>query len=84
MESLKGPEEAVWWRRKPQRSKISQDCLFNFETILAAKEKMGSGAAGLWTEVLTDFDPEEETANFGTRVSLVSEGSLYEVGTVIE
>ncbi len=33
----------------------------------------------LWTEILTDFDPEEETANFGTRVSLVSDGSLYEV-----
>jgi hypothetical protein len=35
--------------------------------------------SGLWTEILTDFDPEEETANFGTRLSLVTEGSLYEV-----
>ncbi len=35
--------------------------------------------SGLWTEILTDFDPEEETANFGTRLSLVKEGSLYEV-----
>ena len=38
--------------------------------------------SGLWTEILTDFDPEEETANFGTRLSLVTEGSLYEVHTV--
>ena len=39
----------------------------------------GGRMTGLWTEILTDFDPDEETANFGTRVSLVTEGSLYEV-----
>ncbi len=40
--------------------------------------------SGLWTEILTDFDPEEETANFGTRLSLVTEGSLYEVPSPLE
>ncbi len=39
--------------------------------------------SGLWTEILTDFDPEEETANFGTRLSLVTEGSLYEVPSIL-
>ena len=33
----------------------------------------------LWTEISTDFDPDEETANFGTRVALESQGSIYEV-----
>ena len=34
----------------------------------------------VWNEVSTDFDPEEETANFGTRHALESGDSLYEVG----
>ena len=34
----------------------------------------------VWNEVSTDFDPEEETANFGTRHALESGESLYEVG----
>ena len=32
-----------------------------------------------WTEISTDFDPEEETANFGTRHALEADGSIYEV-----
>ena len=34
----------------------------------------------LWNEIATDFDPEEETANFGTRRALEADGILYEVG----
>ena len=34
----------------------------------------------LWNEIATDFDPEEETANFGTRRALEADGNLYEVG----
>ena len=33
----------------------------------------------IWNEVSTDFDPDEETANFGTRQALETAGSLYEV-----
>ena len=33
----------------------------------------------VWNEVSTDFDPDEETANFGTRHALESGDSLYEV-----
>ena len=33
----------------------------------------------IWNEVSTDFDPDEETANFGTRQALESDGNLYEV-----
>ena len=33
----------------------------------------------IWNEVSTDFDPEEETANFGTRHALETGGNLYEV-----
>ena len=33
----------------------------------------------LWNEIATDFDPEEETANFGTRKALEADGNLYEV-----
>ena len=35
----------------------------------------------IWNEVSTDFDPDEETANFGTRQALESDGNLYEVST---
>ena len=33
----------------------------------------------LWNEIATDFDPEEETANFGTRRALEADGNLHEV-----
>ena len=33
----------------------------------------------VWNEVSTDFDPDEETANFGTRHALESGNNLYEV-----
>ena len=33
----------------------------------------------VWNEITTDFDPEEETANFGTRHALEADGNLYEV-----
>ena len=36
----------------------------------------------IWNEVSTDFDPEEETANFGTRHALETGGNLYEVRVV--
>ena len=36
----------------------------------------------IWNEVSTDFDPDEETANFGTRQALETAGSLYEVSQV--
>ena len=36
-------------------------------------------ATGVWNEINTDFDPEEETANFGTRHALEAFGNLYEV-----
>jgi hypothetical protein len=35
--------------------------------------------AAVWNEITTDFDPEEETANFGTRHALEADGNLYEV-----
>ena len=39
----------------------------------------------IWNEINTDFDPEEETANFGTRHALEAEGNLYEVcGAVVK
>ena len=37
-------------------------------------------AVAVWNEITTDFDPEEETANFGTRHALEADGNLYEVG----
>ena len=33
----------------------------------------------IWNSINTDFDPDEETANFGTRHALEAEGNLYEV-----
>ena len=36
----------------------------------------------VWNEVSTDFDPEEETANFGTRHALETGDNLYEVVTL--
>lgn len=37
-----------------------------------------------WTDISTDFDPDEETANFGTRYALESEGNIYEVISVAD
>ena len=35
-------------------------------------------AGAVWNLISTDFDPEEETANFGTRQALEAGGCLYE------
>ena len=48
--------------------------------FIAEPEMIGEKA--IWNEVSTDFDPEEETANFGTRHALETGGSLYEVVTL--
>ena len=41
-------------------------------------QKMEADAEqAIWNEVSTD--PDEETANFGTRQALESDGNLYEV-----
>ena len=43
-------------------------------------QKMEADAEqAIWNEVSTD--PDEETANFGTRQALESDGNLYEVST---
>jgi hypothetical protein len=34
-----------------------------------------------WSRLSTDFDPDEETANFGTRLSVLSAKQLYDVVT---
>ena len=36
-----------------------------------------------WNEINTDFDPEEETANFGTRNALETDGNIYEVSLTL-
>ena len=35
----------------------------------------------LWSHISTDFDPEEETANFGTRYAVENDGKLFDVVT---
>ena len=35
----------------------------------------------IWSHIDTDFDPEEETANFGTRYALENDGKLFDVFT---
>ena len=35
----------------------------------------------IWSNINTDFDPEEETANFGTRYALENDGKLFDVFT---
>ena len=37
--------------------------------------------SGLWSQVGTNFDPDEETRNFGTRHALEAEGKLFDVFT---
>ena len=44
---------------------------------------LGTEKVPLWTEITTDFDPDEETANFGTRHALESEGNIYEVSSTV-
>lgn len=36
---------------------------------------------GVWSVVGTNFDPDEETANFGTRHALEADGRLFDVFT---
>ena len=35
----------------------------------------------LWSKISTDFDPDEETVNFGTRYALETDGKLFDVFT---
>ena len=46
------------------------------------EERDERGSTAVWNEVSTDFDPEEETANFGTRHALESGDNLYEVRNI--
>jgi hypothetical protein len=36
---------------------------------------------GVWSCIRTNFDPDDETANFGTRNAMEAEGRLYDVYT---
>ena len=48
-------------------------------TIVTFQKMEADTEKAIWNEVSTDFDPDEETANFGTRQALESDGNLYEV-----
>ena len=37
--------------------------------------------SGTWSVIGTNFDPDDETANFGTRRALEAEGRLFDVFT---
>lgn len=37
--------------------------------------------SGTWSVIGTNFDPDEETANFGTRHALEADGTLFDVFT---
>ena len=40
------------------------------------------GNLGVWSSLSTDFDPEDETANFGTRMAVEDKGGqLFDVIT---
>ena len=49
---------------------------FNEESDVSENEK-----SCLWSHISTDFDPEEETANFGTRHAIENDGKLFDVIT---
>ena len=49
---------------------------FNEESDVSQNEK-----SCLWSHISTDFDPEEETANFGTRHAIENDGKLFDVIT---
>ena len=42
---------------------------------------MSSQLTCQWSQISTDFDPDEETANFGTRHALEADGKLFDVFT---
>ena len=42
---------------------------------------MSSQSTCQWSQISTDFDPDEETANFGTRHALEADGKLFDVFT---
>ncbi len=43
----------------------------------------GGPTASLWPRLLGNFDPDEETANFGTRLALEARGgALFDVVTL--
>jgi hypothetical protein len=37
--------------------------------------------SGIWSVIGTNFDPDDETANFGTRHALEADGRLFDVFT---
>ena len=54
------------------------------ETLVGIKnfteETIGRSSC-VWSEISTDFDPDEETVNFGTRYALEADGKLFDVFT---
>ena len=35
----------------------------------------------MWSKIVTNFDPDEETANFGTRYAIEASGKIFDVFT---
>ena len=35
----------------------------------------------MWSKIVTNFDPDEETANFGTRHAVEASGKIFDVFT---
>ena len=69
---------------QPQNSlDINFDNSKNANVIeLQRKEyEMSRQSTCLWSEISTNFDPDEETANFGTRYALEADGKLFDVFT---
>ena len=61
--------------------------LDNSENATVAEEAqlkehlMSSQSSCQWSQISTDFDPDEETANFGTRHAMEADGKLFDVFT---
>lgn len=52
-------------------------CMVKFPTL-----KYFAGKMALWNKVVSGFNKEEETVNFGTRTIVENNGSLYETSTI--
>ena len=68
------------FRDRAVNSFMSDDKASNFDSSDLNDETQKVNHC-LWSHISTDFDPEEETANFGTRYAVENDGKLFDVIT---
>ena len=71
--------EKLFSDSKLVNSSTCEQMLLEGET--GPKQEIAKQTSCLWSRISTDFDQDEETANFGTRYAIETDGKLFDVFT---